>query len=233
MIGLALSAGVSSLHPHGSDPPTSHQKAFFWGFMYLVAVGTGGIKPNVSTFGADQFNENDPEERKLIPRFYNYFYFFVNIGALVASTGLVILQTDVSWMAGFLIPAVSFFFAITIFISFTPVYRHKPPGGSPLVRWFRTTVGAIAHARRPMPEDPSELHEVEGFWSIVRGQQKLELTEVLSGLNKAAVRQPEDVAADGGAPKSGGVTSAKKDRWLVTVTEVEEVKCVVRMLPIA
>jgi dipeptide/tripeptide permease len=25
--------------------------------MYVIALGTGGIKPNVSTMGADQFDE--------------------------------------------------------------------------------------------------------------------------------------------------------------------------------
>ena len=63
--------------------------------QYLIAVGTGGIKPCVSTFGADQFDEANPVELAMIPRFYNWFYAFINIGSLFASTVIVYLQTDV------------------------------------------------------------------------------------------------------------------------------------------
>lgn len=67
--------------------------------QYLVAIGTGGIKPCVSTFGADQFDEDDPAELAMIPRFYNWFYAFINIGAFLACTLIVWVQTDVRWAA--------------------------------------------------------------------------------------------------------------------------------------
>ncbi|KAL6618852.1 hypothetical protein ACP70R_033991 [Stipagrostis hirtigluma subsp. patula] len=35
---------------------------FFVG-LYIVAFGTGGTKPNMSTIGADQFDEFDPQEK--------------------------------------------------------------------------------------------------------------------------------------------------------------------------
>jgi peptide/histidine transporter 3/4 len=51
---LSASAGDSSLHPPAGEAATGSQLGFFWAAMYLIAVGTGGIKPCVSTFGADQ-----------------------------------------------------------------------------------------------------------------------------------------------------------------------------------
>ncbi len=38
----------------------------------VISLGTGGIKPNVSAFGADQFNEADPQDRKEKESFFNW-----------------------------------------------------------------------------------------------------------------------------------------------------------------
>ena len=40
--------------------------------IYTVALGTGGIKPNVSTLGADQFNELYERDRKEKESFFNW-----------------------------------------------------------------------------------------------------------------------------------------------------------------
>ena len=48
-----------------------------------VRVCAGGIKPCVSTFGADQFDEDDPRDRREKASFFNWFYWSINIGALV------------------------------------------------------------------------------------------------------------------------------------------------------
>ncbi|KAL6780949.1 hypothetical protein ACKKBG_A09140 [Auxenochlorella protothecoides x Auxenochlorella symbiontica] len=216
LTGVTISAGLPSLRPAPGEQPTAHQLSFFWGFMYLVAIGTGGIKPCVSTFGADQFDEDDPAELAMIPRFYNWFYAFINIGAFLACTLIVWVQTDVSWMIGFLIPTVSFAIAIAIFLAGSKWYRRKPPGGSALTRWFRVIAGAFAHWRAAVPEDARLLHEVDTPMSIIPGQTRMIHTPEFRWLDKAAT----PVNAPG-----------LHDRWLVTVTEVEELKCVVRLLP--
>ena len=58
-----------------------------WIFVYSHSVEhacAGGIKPCVSTFGADQFDEGDPRERREKASFFNWFYWSINIGALCA-----------------------------------------------------------------------------------------------------------------------------------------------------
>lgn len=52
LAGLTVSAPVDSLHPVDGAQATSGQLALFWICMYAIALGTGGIKPCVSTFGA-------------------------------------------------------------------------------------------------------------------------------------------------------------------------------------
>lgn len=46
----------------------------------MIALGTGGIKPNVSAFGADQFDEKDPQDKREKESFFNWFYLAINIG---------------------------------------------------------------------------------------------------------------------------------------------------------
>lgn len=68
------------------------QFALMYGALYTIAVGTGGIKPNVSSFGADQFDDTDREERKQKQSFFNWFYFSINVGSLIACTVIVKIQ---------------------------------------------------------------------------------------------------------------------------------------------
>ncbi len=62
MVALALSAWIPGLTPDiDADSSKWYQSAVLFGSLYIVALGTGGIKPNVSAFGADQFDESDPQ----------------------------------------------------------------------------------------------------------------------------------------------------------------------------
>ena len=69
-----------------------------------LCLPEGGIKPNVSSFGADQFNEADPQDRREKESFFNYFYLAINVGSLFACTVIVYIQDEVSWTLGFGIP---------------------------------------------------------------------------------------------------------------------------------
>ncbi len=40
--------------------------------MYIIAIGTGGIKPNVSTLGADQFDDRYSQDRREKESFFNW-----------------------------------------------------------------------------------------------------------------------------------------------------------------
>jgi len=51
--------------------------------LFLISVGTGGIKPCVFTFGGDQFRL--PEQEKQLLHYTTKFTFAINIGALFST----------------------------------------------------------------------------------------------------------------------------------------------------
>ena len=121
-IGLLLVLiEVSRSHPDST---------LFFVAMYIIALGAGGIKPNVSTFGADQFDPTDPLDREEKERFFSWFYLAINCGAMVAFTVVAYLCQNVSFAAGYSVPAVAMLFAIGAFVAGSPRYRHAPSPSS-------------------------------------------------------------------------------------------------------
>lgn len=57
--------------------------------LYVIALGTSGLKSSVSGFGSDQFDESNKEEKKDMNKFFSWFYFIVSIGSLLSVTILV------------------------------------------------------------------------------------------------------------------------------------------------
>ena len=72
MVLLAVSAWVPGLTPTPDAYPTPLQNGVLFSSLYIIALGTGGIKPNVSAFGADQFDESDPQDRREKNSFFNW-----------------------------------------------------------------------------------------------------------------------------------------------------------------
>lgn len=61
--------------------------------LLLIAVGTGGIKPNVSAFGGDQFKL--PEQAKHLATFFSLFYLSINAGSMISTMLTPILRENV------------------------------------------------------------------------------------------------------------------------------------------
>jgi solute carrier family 15 (peptide/histidine transporter), member 3/4 len=124
----------------GSIPGAIHKGLIFTA-MYLIALAAGGIKPNVSTMGADQFDIRYERDDKEAGQFFSYFYWSINLGALCAYTlvayicqyGLPGLGGE-NWgfFVGYLIPTGMMAVGVAIFIYGSPRYKKNPPYGSML-----------------------------------------------------------------------------------------------------
>ncbi|KAK2985199.1 hypothetical protein RJ640_010488 [Escallonia rubra] len=223
MIILTLTVTLPGLKPpHCVDPNVADckkastlQLALFFGALYTLAVGTGGTKPNISTIGADQFDEFEPKEKAHKLSFFNWWMFSIFLGTLFANTVLVYIQDNVGWSLGYGLPTVGLAISILIFLSGTSFYRHKKPSGSPFTRMARVIVAALKKWSVPIPSDPKELYELDLEQYAKKGKYRIDSTPSLRFLNKACVK-----------------TGSTSPWMLCSVTQVEETKQMLRMIPI-
>ncbi|XP_061994058.1 protein NRT1/ PTR FAMILY 5.2-like [Rosa rugosa] len=191
------------------------QLAVFYGSLYTLAIGTGGTKPNISTIGADQFDDFDPKEKAHKLSFFNWWMFSIFFGTLFANTILVYIQDNVGWTLGYALPTLGLLISIVIFLAGTPFYRHKVPSGSPFTRMAKVIVAAVRKWKVTLPSDPKELHELHLDDYATKGKFRIDSTPSIRFLNKAAVK------------------TASTSPWrLCSVTQVEETKQMLRMIPI-
>ncbi|KAL3634362.1 hypothetical protein CASFOL_021416 [Castilleja foliolosa] len=219
---LTLSVTIYPLKPTCSDPSGAHcQKAttlqlvVFFVALYTLALGTGGTKPNISTIGADQFDELDPKEKAQKLSFFNWWMFSIFFGNLISNTLLVYIQDNIGWTLGYGIPTVGLAISIIIFLVGTPLYRHKVPTGSPFTKMAKVILVAVKNRNVNVPTDPRELYELDLEVYAKKGKYRINSTSNLRFLNKACVR-----------------TSSTSPRTLCPVTQVEETKQMIRMIPI-
>lgn len=140
--------------------PSAFQQAVFFFALYVIALGNGGTKPNISSMGADQFDDIQPKEKAQKMSFFNWWMFSVFIGSFIANTVVVYIQDNFSWGMGYAIQTIGLGFAICLFLVGTPFYRHKKPQGSSYGKVFKVLVAALRKWWVHIPSDPKELHEL-------------------------------------------------------------------------
>ncbi|KAJ0780264.1 putative proton-dependent oligopeptide transporter family, PTR2 family proton/oligopeptide symporter [Helianthus annuus] len=220
---LMMSSMIPNLKPCASngiclEPRKIHEIVFFVA-IYLVSVGTGGHKPSLESFGADQFDDDHSEERKKKMSFFNYWNAALCAGVLLGVTVIVYVQDQVGWGQADMILAIVMACSIVIFIIGRPFYRYQKPG-SPLKPMVQVCVAAFAKRNLPYPSNPDELHEVSKSEKV---QERLLChTETFKFLDKAAIIDEQDYSDE-----------KQHNPWrLSTVTRVEEMKLLLNMIPI-
>lgn len=102
------------------------QKLILFVALYLVALGSGCVKPNMLAHGADQFSKSDLK----LSTYFNAAYFAFSIGEFVALSILVWIQTNSGMDIGFGVSAIIMAMGLICLVSGTLFYRNKPPQGS-------------------------------------------------------------------------------------------------------
>ncbi|KAL3843597.1 hypothetical protein ACJIZ3_001000 [Penstemon smallii] len=192
---------------------------YFYATLCLLALGGGGVKGALPAFGADQFDTKDPKEAKGLASYFNWLLLSTVSGASIGVTVIVWVATNKNnhnWWKGFLITAVGAFVGFIFLVIGKPFYRLQVPRDSPLIRVVQVIVVAMKNRGLSHPESPSELYEINEKDSDSTAV-KMANTEQFRWLDKAAILLP----------------NTEPLPWKVcTVTQVEEVKILTRMLPI-
>ncbi|RWR93152.1 protein NRT1/ PTR FAMILY 4.6-like protein [Cinnamomum micranthum f. kanehirae] len=195
--------------------------------LYLVALGVGVIKGSLPPHGAEQFDENNPQGRKQRSTFFNYFVFCLACGALIAVTLVVCVEDNKGWQWGFGISTATILLSIPIFLAGSTTYRNKIPKGSPLTTIAKVLVAAICSicissssckAVMSMLTSPSNPTTTKGNEEEEKGETS---------------KPPSQMATNGLEFLNRAATSRPICRGLqCTIEQVEEVKIVIRILPI-
>lgn len=107
-----------------------YKALIFFMALYLVALGSGCLKPNIISLGADQFRKEDFKQSKELSTYFNCAYFAFCMGELVALTVLVWVQTHSGMVVGFGVSAAAMTLGLLCLISGTLHYRNSRPRGS-------------------------------------------------------------------------------------------------------
>ncbi|XP_024372334.1 protein NRT1/ PTR FAMILY 8.2 [Physcomitrium patens] len=258
MVGLGLmvvSVSVNTLAPN--CPITDHTcpslegtKGFivFLFALYLVALGTGCLRPCLATLGADQFDIEDPEEKRQIRSYFNWLFFFMSVGTMIAMMVVVYVSQSVSWFWAYTIMGIAMLLSTACLVAGAGHYRHKKPQGSPLTRIAQVIVAATRKKKTTLPSNSAMLFEVQDHENgnaipteptlkrfnsnkgevlgepTLKRYYSLPHTEGLTFLDRAAVVTEHD---------TGTQSTTKVNPWrLCTITQVEELKAIMRTLPI-
>ncbi|XP_065850940.1 protein NRT1/ PTR FAMILY 1.1-like [Euphorbia lathyris] len=230
LILLWLTAIIKSARPphcdqkdgnlQGCASPNVGQMLFLFSAFGLMSLGAGGIRPCSLAFGADQFdNPKKPQNEKTLQSYFNWYYASVGISVMISVIFIVVIQDMAGWVVGFAVPVGFMFMSTVLFLLGSSRYVRIKANTSLFVS-FAQVISAV-WKNRHLSLPPNDYDS----WYYRSGSKLVTPTDKLRFMNKACViRNPgKDLDSDGLAI----------DPWnLCTVKQVEELKSLIKVLPI-
>ncbi|CAI0465353.1 unnamed protein product [Linum tenue] len=217
---LTVQARVHQLRPtpcNGAAALSGGSQSTLYIGLYLIALGTSGVKAALPSLGADQFDSRNPKEAGKLSSFFNWFLFSLTVGAIVGVTIVVWVSANVGWDWGFGLCGLAVLCAVVFVSMGKSLYRMNAPSGSPFVRFAQVFVAAIRNWNVPTPKAEDELYEIKE-----KGKGGIN-GEILQRTHQFRYVSNQNVE----------LSPTNLNPWrLCTTTQVEETKILIRMLPI-
>jgi POT family proton-dependent oligopeptide transporter len=112
----------------------------FYTGLFLIALGSGGIKPLVVSFCGDQFDQSNKDKAKVV---FDAFYWIINFGSFFASLFAPLLLRSYGPAVAFGVPGVLMFIATLIFWMGRKQYVNVPPSGDDPDSFLRVSRTAL------------------------------------------------------------------------------------------
>ncbi|KAK4388844.1 protein NRT1/ PTR FAMILY 1.2 [Sesamum angolense] len=202
--------------------PTFLQSMVLCSSLGLIAVGAGGIRASSMAFGADQLENEDGKENSSVGESYFSWYYTLYMSAiLMGNTCVVYVQDNMGWKVGFALPSVLMMFGAVLFFLGSPFYVQVQTNTSLVTGLFQVLVASYRNREFKLPSDAT----TNIIYYHKNGPAPGFPSSKLRFLNKACiVRDPQkDLMPDRRA----------RDPWsLCTVDQVEELKALLRVVPV-
>ncbi|XP_035545547.1 protein NRT1/ PTR FAMILY 5.5 [Juglans regia] len=213
--GLAIMT-VSTLTSKGD----TQKFLMFYIALTLNAIGVSGHSVSLASFLERQvqiqtLSNQDDIERKRPRKFKSFLKGDIIVVVLLYVAAVALSYAP--WCVRFGIPAAGLMVATLLFVSGSCSYKHaRPLGRSPLTTVCRVLVASLYKRSCHSPQDANQLYENQLSPHFVPHTQGLRF------LDKAAIIVPTQTLGQ-----------QEQNGWeLCRVTEVEEVKLLIRMIPL-
>jgi POT family proton-dependent oligopeptide transporter len=114
--------------------------------LFLIALGSGGIKPCVSAMVGDQFTS---ENKHLVKKVFAIFYWSINFGSFFASLFIPLALKKLGPAVAFGIPGVLMFIATIIYWAGRRHYVIVPPTGPNPHSFLKVVFSALKSPKQP------------------------------------------------------------------------------------
>ena len=162
--------------------------------LVFVGLGTGGIKPCVSTFGADQIDGAVGDASEATRRYFAVFYASINLGSVFSYLLVPAMRAIFGYAAAFAVPAVLLAAALAVFIGGRRKYTMLPPReggvGVPAAIW-RACIGGQDEDARELRSIGEVMVLLPVFWMLYDQQGSIWVVQASEMKNFNGKLQPE------------------------------------------
>ncbi|XP_038885652.1 protein NRT1/ PTR FAMILY 1.2 isoform X4 [Benincasa hispida] len=202
------------------DAPSRAQLSLLYSSYAIMSIGSGCLQSSYLAFGADQLYRTSKSNSGILDSYFNLCYISSAVGSLVGMSGMVYIQDRMGWGMGFGVPVALMLLSMITFFSASPLYLKSMPSRSWCAGIVQVVVAACKkrHMQVPSVGIPETYHHENGSPCALPSDK-------LRFFNKACIirNSEEELTSD---------RRASNPWTLCTVEQVEDLKALVRIIPL-